>query len=688
MNSPKPQASCTTQLTCPNAGLIRFVLGFTLLLLFGLQACVMPEKREQADINIDLKDQTYRKIIDFQDRQLTDSLLPYFQEEDPVYRYGAAMAFGSIKDEAAVDALGELLDDGAEEVAIAAAYAIGQIGDASGEKYLIRAFDRYDTVGISDNYNRAILEAVGKCGTEESLEAMSSIKTYQPKDTALLEGQAWSIYRFALRQMTTDAGTKLMLQYASNKAYPEQVRFIAANYLARAQGITLDSLSSPLVEAIGKENVPEIRMAMAIALGKTKGEKALNALISQFNNDKDHRVKTNILRAFSNFAYKDVQGSILKALKDKNLQIASRAAQYFIEKGIPQDATFYWRTAKEELPWQIQMALYEAANRHLPAYAVDTRDIINYELRQRFVNSELPYEKAQALKGLAEFGWNFRYIQREGFVAQNPTIRTASVEALAAISDNRIYQRYFGAINRSVSRELATYYQQAIQSSDPAMIAVAADALKNPDRDFKQFLPDLTFLNEALEQLNLPKEMETYYVLKETIDYFKGVETEDRGKPAFNHPIDWTVWDKYTETPKVMLQTQRGNIKLELLPTIAPGTVINFLKLCEDGFYNGKNFHRVVPNFVIQGGCPRGDGYGSLDYTIRSELPLIKYDAEGYVGMASAGNHTECTQFFITHSPTPHLDGNYTIFAKVTDGMEVVNEIQIGDLIHKAVIQE
>lgn len=688
MDSPKPQSFYIPKHKGLSTGFVRLIFCFAVLLLMTLQSCVLSEKRERADINIDLKNETYRKIIDFQDRQLTDSLLSYFQDEDPINRYVAAMAFGSIKDKDAVDALGELLDDGVEEVAIAAAYSIGQIGDVSGEKYLIRAFDRYDTVGISDNYNKAILEAVGKCGAGESLEAMASIKTYQPKDTALLEGQAWSIYRFALRQMTNDTGTKLMLQYAANKAYPESVRIIAANYLARAQGIKLDSLSSPLVEAIAKEDAPKIRMAMAIALGKTKGEKALNALITQFNNDKDPRVKTNILRAFSNFAYKDVQASILKALKDKNLQIATRAAQYFIEKGIPQDATFYWRTAKEELPWQIQMALYEAANRHLPAYAVDTRDMVNYELRQRFVNSELPYEKARALKGLAEFGWNFRYIQREGFNSQNPAIRTASVEALAAISDNRIYQRYFGTINRSVSRELATYFQQAIQSGDPAMIAVAADALKNPDRDFKQFLPDLTFLTEALEQLNLPKEMETYYVLKETIDYLKDAETEERGKPAFNHPIDWSVWDKYAETPKVMLQTQRGNIKLELLPTIAPGTVINFLKLCEDGFYDGKNFHRVVPNFVIQGGCPRGDGYGSLDYTIRSELPMIKYDAEGYVGMASAGNHTECTQFFITHSPTPHLDGNYTIFAKVTDGMEVVNEIQIGDLIHKAVVQK
>ena len=115
----------------------------------------------------------------------------------------------------------------------------------------------------------------------------------------------------------------------------------------------------------------------------------------------------------------------------------------------------------------------------------------------------------------------------------------------------------------------------------------------------------------------------------------------------------------------------------------APGTVANFIQLARDQYYHNKNFHRVVPNFVIQGGCPRGDGYGSLDYSILSELGPLHYDAEGYIGMASAGNHTEFTQFFITHSPTPHLDGKYTIFGKVKKGMDVVHQIQVGDLIRE-----
>jgi cyclophilin family peptidyl-prolyl cis-trans isomerase len=89
----------------------------------------------------------------------------------------------------------------------------------------------------------------------------------------------------------------------------------------------------------------------------------------------------------------------------------------------------------------------------------------------------------------------------------------------------------------------------------------------------------------------------------------------------------------------------------------------------------------------VQGGCTRGDGYGSLNYTIRSELPMgMRYDHEGLVGMASAGNHTECSQWFITHCPTPHLDGNYTIFAKVTAGMDVMHTLEQGDVIQSVTI--
>jgi cyclophilin family peptidyl-prolyl cis-trans isomerase len=118
------------------------------------------------------------------------------------------------------------------------------------------------------------------------------------------------------------------------------------------------------------------------------------------------------------------------------------------------------------------------------------------------------------------------------------------------------------------------------------------------------------------------------------------------------------------------------------LPDESPFTCINFATLIRNGFFDGLSFHRVVPNFVIQGGDPRGDGWGGPGYSIRSEFGSEHYD-EGTVGVASSGKDTEGCQWFVTHSKTPHLDGRYTIFGNIVSGMEVVNKIQVGDKILK-----
>jgi cyclophilin family peptidyl-prolyl cis-trans isomerase len=130
------------------------------------------------------------------------------------------------------------------------------------------------------------------------------------------------------------------------------------------------------------------------------------------------------------------------------------------------------------------------------------------------------------------------------------------------------------------------------------------------------------------------------------------------------------------------IHTNKGTIVIQLKVEDTPGSVANFVKLVQKGFYEGNSFHRVVPAFVAQGGCPRGDGWGSSPETIRSEWPALHY-SRGQVGMASAGKDTESCQWFITHNDIPHLDGRYTIFASVISGMEVVDLLEIGDRIDK-----
>jgi peptidyl-prolyl cis-trans isomerase B (cyclophilin B) len=139
------------------------------------------------------------------------------------------------------------------------------------------------------------------------------------------------------------------------------------------------------------------------------------------------------------------------------------------------------------------------------------------------------------------------------------------------------------------------------------------------------------------------------------------------------------------------IQTAKGNMKVEFFEKDAPGTVKNFIDLAEKGFYDGLTFHRVIPDFVIQGGCPNGIGTGGPGYKIKCELDgENQYHDRGVLSMAHAGKDTGGSQFFICHSRrnTSHLDRVHTCFGKVVDGLDVIDAIRPNDVIEKIVISE
>lgn len=138
------------------------------------------------------------------------------------------------------------------------------------------------------------------------------------------------------------------------------------------------------------------------------------------------------------------------------------------------------------------------------------------------------------------------------------------------------------------------------------------------------------------------------------------------------------------------MTTSKGEIRLELFEDKTPKTVANFEKLTSDGFYDGLTFHRVIEDFMIQGGCPSGTGTGGPGYTFEDEFhPELTHEGPGILSMANAGPNTNGSQFFITHVATPWLDGKHTVFGKVLgDGQKVVDSIAQGDTIEKCVISE
>jgi cyclophilin family peptidyl-prolyl cis-trans isomerase/HEAT repeat protein len=157
-----------------------------------------------------------------------------------------------------------------------------------------------------------------------------------------------------------------------------------------------------------------------------------------------------------------------------------------------------------------------------------------------------------------------------------------------------------------------------------------------------------------------------------------------RPAPTYKEPAfyDTERFLQPSVSPQAYIDTDRGTIQLELAVLEAPLTVENFVTLARKGFYDGMPIHRVVSNFVIQGGDPRGDGEGGPGYTIRDELSQLPF-LRGTVGMALDWPDTGGSQFFITHSPQPHLDARYSVFGRVISGIEVVDKIQIGDVIRR-----
>ena len=164
-----------------------------------------------------------------------------------------------------------------------------------------------------------------------------------------------------------------------------------------------------------------------------------------------------------------------------------------------------------------------------------------------------------------------------------------------------------------------------------------------------------------------------------------------KNKNRGGKPIELKQEVRIVENIKLQakIKTAKGDINLNLFPEVAPLTVLNFVNLSKRGYYDGLKFHRVIDNFMIQGGCPQGTGTGGPGYTFADEFhPDLRHDAPGKLSMANAGPGTNGSQFFITHVATPWLDDKHSVFGRVVKGQDVVDSIAQGDVMQTVVIEE
>ncbi|NNE16006.1 MAG: hypothetical protein HKN51_13560 [Saprospiraceae bacterium] len=661
---------------------------FTLIFLLSISyfSCVPESKKILTEVEANPNDPVYQAILTHQYSEKTDSLLQYLKDDNPTYRYLAARAFASFQEPSALDSLKLLLNDPILKVRSMAAYSIGQIADPNSANDLIAGFRQRDTMSVDNSANGAILEAIGKLGDKKLAEYLVNAQGYRDTDTLLSQGRMKSIYRFGLRGITSPALTELAVNTVRNYNLDNTTRLYAAHYLARSNDLNIDKQKFQIAEAFIDESDVNIKIALALALRHTDDKEIQTTLLDQLELEQDYRIKCNIIRALASYEYIDSAEKITNLIKDKNIHIARSAVSFLDRKGIKEDVLLYRQIAKDTLPWQVKADLYKTINNLLPYYYTKTINATRWHIQKLIEKETDTVALAHYIRSLSNDPGAYQYLVKYSQENDNSILKTAIVETYSKMLSSDNFNGTFQGYARFHRRKILEEIKLALLSNDEGMIGAAADAIANPNTFLTELIDSTEFLFEAKEMLKNPAQIESIHAIDRAIANIRGVTKPTLEKVEGAIAPDWDLIKEYDQNTTAIVKTTKGTFTIQLFLNESPGTVLNFLKLSTDNFYDDKIFHRVVPNFVIQTGSPRGDNYGGKDYVIKSDVSPLYYDDGGYVGMASAGLHTESTQWFVTHSPTPHLDGKYSIFGKVTEGMDVIHNIQVGDKILDIII--
>ena len=625
------------------------------------------------------------EIIHFEDQRLhSDRLNSYLEEAEPEIRRRAALAIGRIGGKNSGERLFAVIqEDASSDVAREAAFAIGLTGKKQyASKLLDIAFELPGKVAV---------EAVMSAGrladsnmTELHFEIVPYLKHPSPE---VREAACMSVYNAKAISLVPD------LFDIFNTEPDEEVKIMALYSLARLKV----SQALPLYKRYLADADPFVRGIAVGGLDNVKADEATH-LLSIAANDSDPGVKSQAIAALGNKKSDEAQRQLLRKL--------SRA----------------------DSPKIIVAILNALRAQDNDGAIAETYDII------RVFGSE--YVSSAAIKYLAQFQKDRAVNLIDSLMAtDSPRLKAACAESYQLIGQSTVAPRLSklfldasamvrtGAFNALISIDSSNrdyYISQALSDSDYVVVASAVGQIeknklesylpqlvklimanKKPHVDIRRSIVSLaeTFLkddkNDSLAMkilLNAAIDPE-YIVRKDAARIYKEVLNKNRDniiRQTFTIISESDLesgLEKYRTNPYATIKTNRGNIEIELYFDVAPLTVLNFIELAEDGYYDELQFHRVVPNFVAQGGDPRGDGWGGPRYYIRCEYSSEKY-RRGTLGIATSGKDSGGSQFFITLSPQPHLEARYTVFGQVIAGMEYVDDIVIGDIIESIEIEE
>jgi cyclophilin family peptidyl-prolyl cis-trans isomerase/HEAT repeat protein len=622
---------------------------------------------------------------------VTGDLAALVKDSEPRVRRRAALAIGRVGLAQGIPVLTATLADSDADVRGMAAFALGLIGDTSAEAALTPLLAdpmpmvrgrAAEALGLINAKGAA--PAIGKVAAEYARSApvaamtpddetwpaapeaeafklavfaLVRLKAYEPLAAAVLDGDrpvsTWWPVAYGLQRIGDPRAAPALLQLLQVPG--KYTAAFAARGLGGINHAPAAERLLPLLDAKTKAPLEVVVSAIRALAQLNAGAPALAALAS--NPQALPNVRIEAVTALGVMKAPEGLAPAQDLLTDA--WPAMRAAAVKAAASIDPDAfTFVLSGMEPDRDWRVRAALADVLGSLAPEVALERARELSKDSDKRVIAAALgaldklhaPDVEPLLLQQLQEPDYAVRAAAAEEIGELKPAGGPAPLrQAFTAAEPDAAYNAR-GAILRALAAygpgEATDTVKHALADKDWAIRVRAAELLKTLD---------------------------------------PSAETAAAIRPAPGTPIapyDDPLLLAPETSPHAFIETDRGTIEFELAVLDAPQTTRNFMALARKGFFNGLQIHRVVPNFVVQDGDPRGDGTGGPGYTIRDELNPRPY-LRGTVGMALDWRDTGGSQFFITHSPQPHLDGRYTVFGHVVNGMDVVDRIQQGDVIQR-----
>lgn len=605
------------------------------ILLALLVACTTAEHTREASPNR-WADERLWPVLEAQEHRDTEALCALLVDSSAIVREAAALAFASVQDSASVGCLLKALTDPVAGVRSTAVFALAFVADSL-------AVQRMAEVAV--NERDTIVQRVFLSASFVAMQRNGMVK--EPN---------------------------AILYYLDSGIGHERAR--AADVLRRLPDSTLSLIVDEIRDRIPAHSA-DVRQFLVLGLARSGDQRQWPYLERLMVLDQDRGVRVNALRALARVENPGVDTLLLAMTAVPPLEIA---ALDILE-------------GREVLPARacldpILPGMDEGVRIRLLGVAFDhageeLADSIRLVLHSVTASGNSPYRRAAAIRAMAnapEPGYHDELLSLMQSDAPS-IVRQAAFEGLVGITKSIMARSRYASAEEQY-RQLGNVIRSAMYMRDAGLICAAAEQLQLEDATTIKLLLPTTMDEKALASLHPLRDMEAVQLLQQAIAKRDGLPPPAHTAPAFNHPIDPAKLRTLPQGQRYRITTAKGNIILATDVNECPGSSLAFDSLVTADYYNGKAFHRMVPNFVVQGGCPRGDGYGGMPWTLRTEIGRKLFTA-GSVGLASAGRDTESCQFFITHSATPHLDGRYTRFGEVVEGMDIVWQLQVGDVMER-----